>query len=52
VPPREEVGDAVGWLRDWAEEKDLHLTPETNMPRWDGTRPDYALAVDALLPDG
>ena len=49
VPPPEPVGNAVGWLRDWAEEKELRLTPETNMPRWDGTRPDYALAVSVLL---
>jgi hypothetical protein len=52
VPPREQVDDAVAWLRDWAEEKDLHLGPETNMPRWDGTRPDYELAVSALLEAG
>ena len=49
VPPRERVGDAVAWLRSWAEEKELHLGPETNMPRWDGTRPDYQLAVSVLL---
>jgi hypothetical protein len=52
VPPREHVVGAVEWLRDWAEEKELHLGPETNMPRWDGTRPDYELAVSELLSDG
>ena len=49
VPPREPVGRAVAWLRDWAEENDLHLGPETNRPRWEGERPDYELAVSGLL---
>jgi len=49
VPPGEPVGDAVGWLRAWAEENGLRLGPETNMPQWDGTRPDYGLAVSLLL---
>ena len=52
VPPREPIGDAVAWLRNWAEEKDLHLGPETNRPQWDGTSPDYALAVEVLLEGG
>ena len=52
VPPREPIGNAVGWLRTWAEENDLHLGPETNLPQWDGTRPDYALAVSLLLEAG
>jgi len=39
-------------LRDWAKEKDLHLGPETNLPLWDGTRPDYELAVSGLLEAG
>jgi len=40
-------------LRNWAEENDLPpLGPETNMPRWDGTSPDYELAVSGLLSDG
>ena len=39
-------------LRDWVREKDLQLGPETNMPRWDGTRPDYDLAVEVLLSEG
>jgi hypothetical protein len=42
----------VAWLRNWAEESDLHLGPETNMPRWDGTSPDYELAVSELLAAG
>ena len=52
VPPREPVGGAVAWLRDWAEEKGLHLGPETNMPQWGGERPDYELAVSGLLEGG
>jgi hypothetical protein len=52
VPPREPIDSAVAWLRDWAEENDLHLGPDTNMPQWDGTRPDYELAVSGLLEAG
>jgi hypothetical protein len=52
VPPRERVGSAVAWLRSWAEQNDLDLGPETNMPQWDGERPDYELAVSLLLDDG
>jgi len=52
VPPREHVVGAVAWLRNWAEENDLHLGPETNMPRWDGESPDYELAVSELLAAG
>ena len=49
VPAREHIGSAVAWLRDWAEENDLNLGPETNMPRWEGESPDYELAVSLLL---
>jgi hypothetical protein len=52
VPAREPVEGAVEWLREWAEENHLHLGPETNMPQWDGTRPDYEMAVSALLEAG
>ena len=52
LPPREPIGNAVAWLRNWAEEQDLHLGPETNRPQWDGTSPDYALAVEVLLEGG
>jgi hypothetical protein len=52
VPPREQVGSAVAWLRNWAEENDLYLGPETSMPRWDGESPDYELAVSGLLAAG
>ena len=49
VPPREPIGNAVAWLRNWAEANDLRLGPETNRPRWDGESPDYELAVSDLL---
>jgi len=52
VPPREPIGSAVEWLRDWAEEHELHLGPETNMPQWGGETPDYDLAVSGLLEAG
>ena len=52
VPPREHLVGAVAWLRDWADENDLHLGPETNMPQWGGESPDYELAVSVLLEAG
>ena len=52
VPPWEPIGNAVAWLRNWAQENDLHLGPETNMPRWGGESPDYELAVSGLLEAG
>ena len=51
-PPREAVEDADGWMRAWAEEQGLELGPEVNMPEWDGSRPDYDLAVSWLLEGG
>jgi len=49
VPPREPVANPVGWLRHWAESEELHLGPETNLPQWEGEKPDYELAVSLLL---
>jgi hypothetical protein len=46
------TGDTLAWLRDWAEERGLDLGPDANMPLWDGTRPDYDLAVSGLLANG
>jgi hypothetical protein len=43
--PREVVDDALGWLREWADERKLELGPEVNMPQWDGKTPDYNSAV-------
>ena len=48
-PPREPVEDALVWMHEWAEERGLDLGPDVNMPEWDGSRPDYALAVSGLL---
>ena len=48
-PPQEPVDDALAWMHEWAEERGLDLGPEVNMPEWDGSRPDYALAVGGLL---
>jgi len=48
-PPRERVEDIVGWLHEWAGERNLDLGPDVNTPQWDGKAPDYALAVEALL---
>jgi hypothetical protein len=49
VPTREASEDAVVWVREWAEERGLDIAAETNVPLWDGTRPDYDWAVAALV---
>jgi hypothetical protein len=49
VPAREASEDAVVFLREWAEERGLDIGAETNVPLWDGTRPDYDWAVAALV---
>jgi len=51
-PPRERIDGALVWLREWAEENNLYLGPEVNMPEWDGTKPDYDMAVSGLLEAG
>ena len=51
-PPRERVDNALPWLRAWAEENNLDLGPEVNAPLGDGKKPDYDLAVSALLEAG
>jgi len=40
------------WLREWADERDLDLGPDINMPQWDGKSPNYADAVEWLLAAG
>ena len=49
VPAREASEDAVEFLRELAEERGLDIGAETNLPLWDGTRPDYDWAVAALV---
>jgi hypothetical protein len=51
-PQRELVGDTVDWLRGWADERNLDLGPEINMPQWDGKIPDYECATEWLLAAG
>jgi hypothetical protein len=41
--------DPLTWLQEWANERGLDLGPDANEPLWDGTRPDYDLAVAGLL---
>ena len=49
-PPRQVVvGGALESLHEWAAERGLDLGPDSNLPLWDGTRPDYDWAVGALL---
>ena len=49
TPPRERVENAPAWLREWVEENDLDIDSDTNYPEWDGSKPDYELAVSCLL---
>ncbi len=51
-PPRERIDDVLAWLREWAQKSSLDLGPDVNMPQGDGKKPDYALAVEALLDAG
>jgi hypothetical protein len=49
VPAREASEDALAFLQEWAEERGMDIGADTNMPLWDGTRPDYDWAVAALV---
>jgi hypothetical protein len=49
VAAREASEESVVFLREWAEERGLDIGAETNVPLWDGTRPDYDWAVAALV---
>jgi hypothetical protein len=51
-PPRERIDNALGWLREWAQQRDLDLGPEVNAPQGDGTIPDCDLAASGLLSAG
>ena len=39
-------------LHEWAGDRGLDLGADSNLPLWDGTRPDYDWAVGALLRTG
>jgi len=43
------TGNILTWLQEWADEHGLDLGPDANEPLWDGTRPDYDVAVGCLL---
>jgi len=49
VPLLEGIEGTLTWLQEWAEERRLDLGPDANLPLWDGTRPDYDLAVAGLM---
>jgi hypothetical protein len=49
VPPPELVEDAVTSLHLWAQERELELGPDTALPSWDGTVPDYDWTISSLL---
>ena len=44
-PPRQMVNDVLESLYEWAADRGLDLGPDSNLPLWDGTRPDYDWAV-------
>ena len=47
--PRQWDQDVLTWLREWADEHAVNIGPDSNLPTWDGTRPDYDWAVSALV---
>ena len=49
IPERKACEDALVFLHEWAEARGLDIGADTNMPLWDGTRPDYDWAVAALV---
>jgi hypothetical protein len=49
VPAQEAIDDALVFLHALAEDRGLDLGADTNLPLWDGTRPDYDWAVAALV---
>jgi hypothetical protein len=49
VPARKACEDALEFLHEWAEDRGLDIGADTDMPLWDGTRPDYDWAVAALV---
>ncbi len=51
-PPRELIDSTRDWLREWANQRNLHLDHNVNMPQWDGKTPDYNSAVGWLLAAG
>jgi len=48
-PSREWLDNILTRLREWAEEHELNLGPDSNMPQRDGSKPDYDWAVSALI---
>jgi hypothetical protein len=51
--PPQQMGEAVlESLHEWAADRGLDLGPDSNLPLWNGTRPDYDWAVSALLRAG
>jgi hypothetical protein len=50
--PAQGADNVLAWLHEWADERNLDLGPDVNMPLWDGTKPDYGLAVEGLLEAG
>ncbi|HJX66897.1 MAG TPA: DUF222 domain-containing protein [Polyangia bacterium] len=51
-PPQHIAEDVLDSLHEWAADRGLDLGPDSNLPLWDGTRPDYDWAVGALLRAG
>jgi hypothetical protein len=49
VPSRAAIEAAAQSLQEWAAERDIEITPATNLPWWDGAVPDYDWAISSLL---
>ena len=51
-PPRQMVQGVLESLHEWATDRGLDIGTDSNLPLWDGTRPDYDWAVGAVLRAG
>ena len=48
-PARATIEAAAQSLQEWAAEREIEITPATNLPWWDGAIPDYDWTVSSLL---
>jgi hypothetical protein len=52
VPTAVAIENATTALQAWASERGLEIGPDTALPWWDGSVPDYDWTISSLLADG
>ena len=50
-PHLERVDDPNRWMREWADEHGVDLSPEANYPKWDGSSANYSYILEGLFWD-